>query len=792
MVVSRFLLFAFFVYLINLTLPITAGTNSSKDKTISGRVFSKDSNSPLPGVNILIIGTNLGAATDSGGHFLIYNVPPGIYEIKASMVGYISVTEKINVEESGMIQQNFFLIPRLYDFPVVEIIGSNPSFFLKIPGSGETVGKNVIQGTHPVGMNEILRKVPGVYVRDEDGFGIRPNIGIRGLFPTRSSKVLLLEDGIPITQAPYGDPAAYYHPPISRFNRVEILKGSGQIIFGPQTIGGVINYLTPQPPSETEGMVKIITGNRNYLFGQFDFGSNWNGVGFMASYSRKQGNLARSNTSTRLNDLSGKVILEIDKRSKLSIKGNVYEETSNITYAGITQIEFEEDPFQNQFKNDWFFVHRYGAHIIFDRYMGDNGSYFALNLYGQAFLRDWWRQGNNGGTNSANPGNQLGVRTVLNPSRNDGRNRKYYVWGIEPRFRFNHQFLGFLHETDLGIRVHFETQDRKQIEGNSPFARTGVLREDNLRKTVALASFIQDKIFIGDKWTISGGLRMENIHYSRTNRLNGASGRVTLVEFIPGVGATFNPMPELMFYGGLHRGFAPPRVEDVISNTDGSSIELEAEKSWNLELGIRTKLTSNIELHATLFEMNFENQIIPSSLAGGSGTNFTNAGKTIHRGAELKSSVTIAPWMWYDKYLLLNIAYTYLPVAEFRGVRYSTIIPTKIVTGNRLTYAPKHLVTASVGYMTSNETNFYLEAVYVSDQFSDDLNTVNPSPSGRQGIIPEQIIWNVSVNYTIKPINLTAVFAVKNLFDKVYIVDRSRGILPGNPRLFQFGIEWKF
>ena len=92
-------------------------------------------------------------------------------------------------------------------------------------------------------VSEALRKVPGLHVREEEGLGLRPNIGIRGLNPNRASAVLLLEDGVPMTIAPYGDNAAYYHPPVNRFSRIEVLKGSGQILFGPRTIGGVINYI---------------------------------------------------------------------------------------------------------------------------------------------------------------------------------------------------------------------------------------------------------------------------------------------------------------------------------------------------------------------------------------------------------------------------------------------------------------------------------------------------------------------------------------------------------------------
>ena len=109
-------------------------------------------------------------------------------------------------------------------------------------------------------INEALRKVPGVFARDEEGFGLRPNLGIRGLNPTRSSKVLLLEDGIPITYAPYGDNATYYHPPVERFDHIEVLKGSGQILFGPHTVGGVINYITPAVPDAVDGHAGRLAG----------------------------------------------------------------------------------------------------------------------------------------------------------------------------------------------------------------------------------------------------------------------------------------------------------------------------------------------------------------------------------------------------------------------------------------------------------------------------------------------------------------------------------------------------
>jgi Fe(3+) dicitrate transport protein len=144
--------------------------------------------------------------------------------------------------------------------PVVVVIGRKADLST-IPGSGTIITQSILDESHVFSVNEALRKVPGVFARDEEGIGLRPNIGIRGLNPTRSSKLLLLEDGIPLAYAPYGDNASYYHPPVNRFDRIEILKGSSQILFGPQTLGGVINYITPAVPAELEARLSASAGN---------------------------------------------------------------------------------------------------------------------------------------------------------------------------------------------------------------------------------------------------------------------------------------------------------------------------------------------------------------------------------------------------------------------------------------------------------------------------------------------------------------------------------------------------
>jgi Fe(3+) dicitrate transport protein len=534
-------------------------------------------------------------------------------------------------------------------------------------------------------------------------------------------------------------------------------------------------------------------GNREYFNGHGSYGATVGRTGFLVDYMRKQGDGARENLNFRLNDLNAKVVQGVGVQT-WTFRGNYYSEDSNVTYSGLRQDEYLANRRANPFNNDFFYADRYGAsatHAI--AISGDVA--MTTNVYWSSFRRHWWRQSSNSAqrpNDSADPrcGGMANLHTTCG---NEGRLREYYAWGVEPRVSVHHRTFGTVSETDFGVRAHFENQDRLQQNGDTPTARTGVLVESNVRENSAYAGFVQNRFLFGG-WTVTPGVRLEHVQYERTNRLanagGGVSGETELTRVIPGLGVSHTTGEQVTLFAGVHRGFAPPRTEDIISNT-GGVVDLDPELSWNYEAGVRSALRAGVSVDATLFRMDYENQIVPASLAGGVGATLTNGGATLHQGLELRAQVDSAPIMNSAHDVYVRLAYTYLPVAKFTGERYSNIsgFGTVSVSGNRLPYAPEQMAVVGVGYAHA-AFDARLEAVRTSEQFADDLNTVAPTADGQRGLIAGSTVWNAAVNYTVS--RTTLFLTVKNLFDELFIIDRTRGILPGSPRLIQAGFRVAF
>jgi Fe(3+) dicitrate transport protein len=693
----------------------------------------------------------------------------------------------------------------------VVVVGHRANL-MHIPGSGATIEAQDLETARVFTVNEALRQAPGVFPRDEEGLGLRPNIGVRGLSPTRSSRTLLLEDGLPLTYGPYGDNATYSHPPIRRFERIEVLKGASQIRFGPNTVGGVVNYVTPRAPEEFSGRLTLAAGSLGYQELDAHVGGQALDTRLVLHANTTAFDGVRDNHALQFNDLYLKAERDFGDSHGLVLRIGSARENSQVSYSGLTEAEFAADPYGNPFPNDRFETQRYTASLTHSWDLAPELSLITSG-YSIYFNRDWWRQSSNSSQrpNDASDPACAGMANLNTTCGAEGRLREYHVYGLESRLSWNGEFFSLPAQWEGGLRWHSERQNRVQINADTPTGRTpgigvnGGLVEYNVRDVEALSGFVTASLSYG-ALTVQPGVRFESIQFGRLNKLSGLSGETDLQEVIPGLGISYDIGDALVLYAGVHRGFAPPRVEDVISNAGGVT-ELDAEESSNWELGLRGAPVDGLSLDIAAFRMDFDNQIVPASVAGGVGATLTGAGATRHSGMEASFSASLRDLgIMREDDIFFRSALTWLSEAEYVGERYSNIAgfncagvvpptpgPTCVpVTGNRLPYAPEWIASLAVGYSRGDWLTTQVEIQHTGEMFADDLNTIGASANGQRGLIEEATIMHWSANLTPGGGRTTFFATVKNAFDEVYIVDRARGILPGAPRMLQVGVSARF
>jgi Fe(3+) dicitrate transport protein len=702
-----------------------------------------------------------------------------------------NINENINAADS---------LSRIYDFPQIDVIGRRPNLINSVPGSADIISEQTLNRVQPLTSNEILRRVTGVHVVDEEGLGLRSNIGIRGLDPDRSRTVLMMEDGVPIALAPYGEPEMYYSPSIDRMKNIEILKGSGSILFGPQTIGGVINYITADPPLDSKTNLSVRGGEYGLFTGQGSYGTTVGGIGLNANFlHRRADNLGT--TTFHTNDFTAKLKFNLSSNSRLGIKFAAYDEVSNSTYIGLTETMYDAGDYYTVIApNDKLNVDRYSVSLTHD-YFFSNTAYIRTTAFGYKTSRNWLRQDFSRSSTASNlSGVVFGDASVAGGAiymRNStgSRDRQFEVAGIEPRLVYSYTIGKAKNEFEGGARFLYERAFEQMLIGNVNDPTATRNRDDEIRTGYAYSVFAQNRTYFTEQLSITPGVRIESFDYERDiNRRGYADTSITnksdIFSVIPGLGFNYNFNNQYTLFAGVHRGFAPPRIKDAITSS-GEALELEAELSWNYEIGLRANLSSILAVELTGYMLDFSNQIIPvSQSSGGAGTGLVNGGETLHQGVEAGFKLDIGRALDSKFGLIFGTSATFSK-SVYGADRFITSNSSTVnIKDNELPYAPKFFLSNSLEMNTLFGFGLVVSGTYVGQQFTDELNSIEAAADGQSGKMPAYFVLDLTGSFNISSMNSTLFVSVKNLLDERYIASRRpQGIKVGLPRIITAGVD---
>lgn len=687
-------------------------------------------------------------------------------------------------------------------------------------GSSYYLSPEEIKKFNYTDINRTLRSVPGVNIYEEDGFGLRPNISLRGTSPERSSKITLMEDGVLIAPAPYSAPSAYYFPTIARMQAVEILKGSSQVQFGPYTTGGAINMVSTEVPdnfgiflnssygSFQSGRIHTQLGDSRKNFGYAVEYLNYNSNGFK--------NLENGdNTGFDKNDLVAKFKVNTNPEAALGqefeVKFQYSDETSNETYLGLTQEDFNADPFRryagsqnDQMNTEHFQV--MGTHAL---KFNDQFRITTIGYYND-FSRNWYkvdyvtvdgeRQGIGNIFSDPTTFNAY-IDLVTGATDSDGddflnarnNNRDYLSTGVQTKLDYHWSGENTYHDLEIGLRYHYDEEDRFQwiddyamVNGNMLLINEGIpgTNANRISSAKAFASYAMYKLKI-NQLTLTPGLRYENMTLERldygTNDVDrigtDTSERKNKVDvFIPGIGFNYN-FNAFSIFGGVHKGFSPP------SNQPGEN----PEESVNYELGSRFSF-AGISGEFVGFYNDYGN-LLGSDLAATGGTGSLdqfNAGEVRVQGIELLLNYN---FLENNQNLQLPFTFGYtLTDTEFLSSFGSgNDIWGEVNSGDEMPYIAKHQFNAS---LSLEHQNF---EVNLSGRYNGAFRTMagsGPIPANEK--VDSNFIVDLGGRYRFnKHVALTT--NIINLLDQKYAVARvPAGLRPGHPFGIYAGVELRY
>ena len=686
-------------------------------------------------------------------------------------------------------------------------------------GSSYYISPQEIQKFNYTDVNRALRMVPGVNVYEEDGFGLRPNISLRGTSPERSAKITLMEDGVLIAPAPYSAPAAYYFPTIARMQAIEVLKGSSQVQFGPFTTGGAINMISTEVPEKFGAFLRTSYGS--FQSGQLhaQVGDSRKYFGYSVEFLNYNSNGFKDldgggDTGFDKNDLVAKFRVNLNPdgqtRQALELKFQYSDEDSDETYLGLTQADFEASPFRRYVASSQDNMATEHTQFMLTHVVDFSPNFrITTTGYRNQFERNWYKL-----NDLTLDGQRVGIADIMDDPVTYGsyydvvrgtadspadalavkaNNREYLATGVQSKVDIHWAGENTFHDVEIGLRYHYDEEDRFQwVDGYSmQGGRMDLTSEgtpgtdaNRISNANAFAGFAMYKFKYGDL-TLTPGLRYENIRLGREDYgtsdpdrtgsdLRTRENRVDV--WIPGMGFNYN-IENISVFGGVHKGFSPP------GNEEGQ----QPEKSINYELGTRFSF-AGLSGELVGFYNDYSN-LLGSDLAATGGTGSLdqfNAGEVRVSGLEVLVNYNFLPNS--ERFILpVTFGYTFTDTEFLNSFGSDDSLWGTVTAGDELPYISRNQWNASIS-LEHQDFELNLNARY-SGAFRTQAGSGDIPANER---VDSNFVLDFGGKYHLNE-HLTFTGNILNLLDETYAVARvPAGLRPGLPFGVYAGITLRY
>lgn len=699
---------------------------------------------------------------------------------------------------------------KTYTAPEVEIQGSrlSPNRPIKdISGTGLYAGKkteaidlNLIGGNFALNnTRQTFSRSAGIFVWEQDGGGIQAGISTRGLSPNRSWEFNTRQDGYDIASDPFGYPEAYYAPPFESLERIEIVRGSASLQYGPQ-FGGLLNYITKSAPRDKPLAVESSQtgGSFGYYSTYTALGGTQGGLSYYGyiDFRRSDGLRAGSGFTQYTGYLKLGYTLSPADVISLSVMRADYQLRQP---AGLTEAQYDENARQSFRTRDWFGAPWLMPVLTYDHTFSEK-SRLGFKAFGLIGSR------NSIGLNTST--------TIADSGTNRRRVNADNYRNIGSELRFVSEFSLFGRENNAvaaGLRYSRGNTERDQGRGTdgSAFDITFVAPKTRDLEFVVnnAAAFIETKISISKDVALSPGVRLENIQSTGsgtyTAEKSSSSSAAfdtsdalqtvdkTASETVPlfGLGGSVRVSSQSEAYFNVVQSYRPAIFSAQFQN-DGVPVDanLKASRGVNADYGVRGTAGDFFSYDVSLFFLFYDDRV---AVVNGVRT---NAGQSEHYGIESYAELDLLRPFGGRAFAMNAGSLSLFTTAAYTSARYTR----GPAAGKEVEDSPDWIVRGGLSYRSADKEGRFtasLQGSYVSEAFSDASNTLFQA-NGQQGRIPPYAVWDLSLRAKVLAF-ASVELSVNNLFDRRYFTRRATGypgpgIVPAESRNVTGGIRFTF
>lgn len=665
-------------------------------------------------------------------------------------------------------------------------------------------------------VNRTLKQSAGVYVREEDGQGLRPNIGLRGTNPDRSKKIVFMEDGVLAGPAPYSAPAAYYTPSMLHTESLEVYKGFTAVPYGPNSIGGTLNYLSHSIPRQSTTSGDASWGAFNTQIFKLSHGQSFDNWGYSLLVGRNSSDGFKKldgggDVGFVKNDLSTKLKWSQSKH-KIELRFGFENEDSRETYLGLSPSDIQSNPYRRYraSKNDqmkWQHSKVHFEHI----FEASPAAQLKTTIYRNDFERTWFRadsfKGSSFVTNLPsfydvlnNPTIHQQYYDVLTGAGNssaasDGsrdlilldNQRTFYSQGAQTRWNFQYEWSAVKHDLEFGLRFHQDqirrTHNRyiSQMEQGQllvPSAPSSLATMNSNSASALSFYFIENMSW--DKWVLTVLTRLERVNFEFNDTKNNSRLDRNDSVFAPGAALLYKITDLLSIKGSVNRGVSVAGLSDAGTEAQERSLNYEAGLKW---------IASDAQTHLELVGFYNDYSNITGTCTASTGCSESqldqqfNGGKALIQGIEARLS---HQFFWKTVKIPVQWNATFIN-AEFKSDFLSNSAEWGTGTvraGDPLPYVPQVQYTLSVG---TEYGSFKQEFSFIYQGESlDQSSALNRRSIPAYGIVD----WAGKYSWNTR----TQIYArVDNILSNDYLVSlRPFGARPGKPQSFMIGLNYVF